>query len=96
MFEISFETIKQCAKRALDNRIAWTDPDLTNRSQRLLCEQRARHRFIDRWDMRCVGDLITHFPQCVPRRYRRAAITCYLDDDTDTWIVAFTLRTDLS
>jgi hypothetical protein len=61
-------------------------------SQGLAHVSRIGHRIIDRWNVRCVASLIDHLPECVPRHHRRAAIVCYLDDDTGSWIVAFTDR----
>lgn len=61
----------------------------TDWSQWLMRARLTGHRRIDHWDVRCVADLIAHFPECVSARQRRASIACHVDDASDEWVVAF-------
>lgn len=62
----------------------------TDWSQWLQRVRRRGHRLIDRWDVRCVAQLLAHFPECVTARQRRCPIACRVDDATGEWVVAFT------
>jgi len=59
-------------------------------NQMLLRAREEGLKRIDNWDVRAVGSLIDLFPECVPKRDRTAAISCYMADDEDcTWMVEF-------
>jgi hypothetical protein len=44
-------------------------------------------RRISNWDIRCVDRLIELFPNCVPRSWRKAEFTGYVDDRSGGWMV---------
>lgn len=45
---------------------------------------------IHRWDVRRVAKLIDLFPEIVPKKYRKATLSCYMADNEDCdWMVCF-------
>jgi len=44
-------------------------------------------RRIDDWDIRCIDRLIDLFPNCVPRTWRKAKLTSYIEEHSGKWMV---------
>lgn len=45
-------------------------------------------KVIDRWDVREAAKLVDLFPAAVPKKYQRAALSCYMADNEDAdWMI---------
>ena len=49
-------------------------------------------RLIEHWDVRCVGQLVKHFPCCVPKFWQGAQLHCFTDDSSEQWLVSCSLQ----
>ncbi len=57
-------------------------------SQQLLQVRETGLCRIDRWDVRCVAQLIRLFPDCVPKAWRHAELVGYVAEPSGEWLVS--------